>query len=247
MSLQNKIAIVTGASRGIGRAIATQLGKQNATMIGTATSQQGADAISAYFEQAGIQGRGLVLNISQRDSMDAFVETVQSEVGQAAILVNNAGITRDNIMLRIKDQEWDDIIQTNLSSVYYLSKKFLKGMIKARWGRIISISSVVGAIGNIGQANYAAAKAGVIGFSKSLAREIATRNITVNVVAPGFIETDMTNNLTDDMKAALLATVPMQRLGSADEIASATAFLASPAADYITGQTLHVNGGMFMN
>ncbi|WP_099076187.1 3-oxoacyl-ACP reductase FabG [Proteus alimentorum] len=243
MGFDGKIALVTGASRGIGRAIAEDLVARGATVIGTATSENGAQAISEYL---GGKGKGFVLNVTENDSIEKFLADVRAEFGEIDILVNNAGITRDNLLMRMKDDEWQDIIDTNLSSVFRLSKAVMRAMMKKRYGRIITIGSVVGTMGNAGQANYAAAKAGVIGFSKSLAREVASRGITVNVVAPGFIETDMTRALTDDQRAGILSQVPANRLGDAKEIASAVAFLASDEASYITGETLHVNGGMYM-
>jgi len=242
MSLESKIALVTGASRGIGRAIAEKLVANGAFVIGTATSQSGADAISEYL---GSQGKGLVLNVTDPESIKALFNDIKA-FGDVDVLVNNAGITRDNLLMRMKDEEWDDIIETNLSSLFRLSKPCLRGMMKKRWGRIISIGSVVGTMGNAGQANYAAAKAGLIGFTKSLAREVASRGVTVNAVAPGFIETDMTGKLDNDQKDGIMSQVPMARLGSPNEIAAAVAFLASVDAGYITGETLHVNGGMYM-
>lgn len=242
MGFDGKIALVTGASRGIGRAIAEKLIACGATVIGTATSENGAKAISEYL---GNKGKGFVLNVTETDSIEKFLADVRAEFGEIDILVNNAGITRDNLLMRMKDDEWQDIIDTNLSSVFRLSKAVMRAMMKKRYGRIITIGSVVGTMGNAGQANYAAAKAGVIGFSKSLAREVASRGITVNVVAPGFIETDMTRALTEDQRAGILSQVPANRLGDAKEIASAVA-LASDEAGYITGETLHVNGGMYM-
>lgn len=243
MSFEGKIALVTGASRGIGRAIAELLAERGARVIGTATSEKGAEAISAYL---GDQGKGLMLNVVDPASIESVLETIRAEFGEVDILVNNAGITRDNLLMRMKDEEWQDIIDTNLTSVFRLSKAVMRAMMKKRFGRIITIGSVVGTMGNAGQVNYAAAKAGLIGFSKSLAREVASRGITVNVVAPGFIETDMTTALTDDQRAGILAQVPANRLGQAKEIASAVAFLASDEASYISGETLHVNGGMYM-
>lgn len=243
MGFDGKIALVTGASRGIGRAIAEDLVARGAIVIGTATSENGAQAISEYLSG---KGKGFVLNVTENDSIEKFLAEVRAEFGEIDILVNNAGITRDNLLMRMKDDEWQDIINTNLSSVFRLSKAVMRAMMKKRYGRIITIGSVVGTMGNAGQANYAAAKAGVIGFSKSLAREVASRGITVNVVAPGFIETDMTRALTDDQRAGILSQVPANRLGDAKEIASAVAFLASDEASYITGETLHVNGGMYM-
>ena len=246
MSLDGKIALVTGATRGIGKAIAISLGEQGATVIGTATSENGAATISDFLKEANIQGRGIVLNVTDADAIDNVVSTIESEFGAPEILVNNAGITRDNLLMRMKDDEWDDIINTNLTPIYKLSKRCLRAMTKARWGRIITITSVVGAMGNAGQTNYAAAKAGVIGFSKSLAREVGARGITVNTVAPGFIDTDMTNSLPEAHKTALLEQVPLKRLGLPEEIAAAVSYLASTHAGYVTGETLHVNGGMYM-
>ena len=243
MSFEGKIALVTGASRGIGRAIAETLVARGAKVIGTATSESGAQAISDYL---GANCKGLMLNVTDPASIESVLENVRAEFGEVDILVNNAGITRDNLLMRMKDDEWNDIIETNLSSVFRLSKAVMRAMMKKRHGRIITIGSVVGTMGNAGQANYAAAKAGLIGFSKSLAREVASRGITVNVVAPGFIETDMTRALTDEQRAGTLAAVPAGRLGTPNEIASAVAFLASDEASYITGETLHVNGGMYM-
>jgi 3-oxoacyl-[acyl-carrier protein] reductase len=243
MSFSGKVVLVTGASRGIGRATAELFAERGATVIGTATSDKGAEAISAYL---GENGAGLVLNVTDAESMNQLLDTIKQRFGDIDILVNNAGITRDNLMMRMKDEEWQDILDTNLTSVFRLSKAVLRAMMKKRFGRIITIGSVVGTMGNAGQANYAAAKAGLIGFSKSLGREVASRGITVNVVAPGFIETDMTRALNDEQRAAILSQVPAQRLGDAKEIASAVAFLASEDAGYITGETLHVNGGMYM-
>lgn len=244
--LTGEVAIVTGASRGIGRAIAETLGRHGAKVIGTATSESGALAITAYLTEAGIQGEGRVLNVADAASIEAFMAAVTEAHGTITILVNNAGITRDNLLMRMKDEEWDDIIATNLTSIFRMSKACMRGMMKAKKGRIISISSVVGTMGNAGQANYAAAKAGLVGFSKSLAREIGSRGITVNVVAPGFIDTDMTRELNEAQRNAMLANIPLGRLGQAQEIASAVLFLASPAGGYITGETLHINGGMLM-
>ncbi|MED5525380.1 MAG: 3-oxoacyl-ACP reductase FabG [Pseudomonadota bacterium] len=242
LSLTGKVALVTGASRGIGRAIAERLSAQGATVFGTATSDSGAQAISDYLGE----GRGLNLNVTSSDSIEATLATIKERAGDVDILVNNAGITRDNLLMRMKDEEWDMVIDTNLKSLYRLSKAVLRPMMKKRTGRIISVGSVVGTMGNQGQVNYAAAKAGLLGFTKSLARELASRNITVNAVAPGFIDTDMTRELTEEQKAAIFGQVPLDRLGSPAEIASAVAFLASNEAGYITGETLHVNGGMVM-
>jgi len=247
MSLDGEIALISGASRGIGQAVALNLGRSGATVIGTATSAAGADKISAYLSEQNIKGMGLVLDVADPAAVDGVVENINKEFGAPTILINNAGITRDNLLMRMKEEEWSDIITTNLTSVFRLSKACLRGMMKARKGRIISIASVVGVTGNPGQANYAAAKAGIIGFTKSLAREVASRNITVNAVAPGFIDTDMTRGLPEDQKQQLLQQIPLQRLGQAEEIAAAVAFLASANAAYITGLTLHVNGGMYMN
>lgn len=244
--LSGQIALVSGASRGIGQAIAKGLGNAGATVIGTATSQQGAENITAYLKDAGIQGKGLVLDVGNNESVAACMKQVSDEFGVPDILVNNAGITKDTLLMAMKEDQWDDIINTNLSSIYRMSKAVVRGMMKKRSGRIISISSVVGASGNAGQTNYAAAKAGLVGFSKSLAREIGSRNITVNAVAPGFIDTDMTRELDDNQKQALLTQIPLARLGSAEEIAATVVFLASPGAAYITGETIHVNGGMYM-
>jgi 3-oxoacyl-[acyl-carrier protein] reductase len=244
--LENEIALVTGASRGIGRAIAHGLGRQGATVIGTATSGSGAEAISAGFAEAGIKGRGMCLNVTDQESINAVLKAIADEFGAPGILVNNAGITRDNLLMRMKDDEWDSIIETNLTSIYKLSKGCLRSMMKARKGRIINIASVVGSTGNPGQTNYSAAKAGMIGFTKSLAREVGSRGITVNAVAPGFIDTDMTRELPEEQKKALLSGIPLGRLGDPEEIANAVVFLASPGAGYITGETLHVNGGMHM-
>ncbi|WP_045958260.1 3-oxoacyl-ACP reductase FabG [Xenorhabdus poinarii] len=243
MSFDGKIALVTGASRGIGRAIAELLAERGACVVGTATSEKGAEAISVFL---GNKGKGFVLNVTNSESIENTLSNIRAEFGEIDILVNNAGITRDNLLMRMKDDEWQDIIDTNLSSIFRLSKAVMRAMMKKRYGRIISIGSVVGTMGNAGQANYTAAKAGVIGFSKSLAREVASRGITVNVVAPGFIETDMTRALTDEQRAGISAAIPANRLGDAKEIASAVAFLASDEAAYITGETLHVNGGMYM-
>ncbi|MES9858005.1 MAG: 3-oxoacyl-ACP reductase FabG [Sedimenticola sp.] len=244
--LDNQIALVTGASRGIGRAIALALGKQGATVIGTATSEAGAKAIGERLAAEGIKGAGMLLNVTEQSSVDSVLKKVAEAFGAPTILVNNAGITRDNLLMRMKEAEWGDILETNLTSIYRLSKGCMRAMMKARSGRIINISSVVGSTGNPGQSNYAAAKAGMIGFTKSLAREIGPRGITVNAVAPGFIDTDMTRELPEEQRKALLAGIPVGRLGEAKEIADAVVFLASPTSGYITGETLHVNGGMFM-
>lgn len=246
MSLENDIALVTGASRGIGQAIALKLGKDGAIVIGTATSPSGAENITKALQDNGVKGMGVVMNVTDQSSVDAALETINSEFGAPTILVNNAGITRDNLLMRMKDDEWDDIISTNLTSIFRLSKACLRAMTKARKGRIISISSVVGAAGNAGQTNYSAAKAGLLGFTKSLAREVGARGITVNAVAPGFIDTDMTKALPEAQREALQKEIPLNRLGQPEEIAAAVAFLASPEAGYITGETLHVNGGMYM-
>jgi len=243
--LDGKLVLVTGASRGIGKAIALTLGRAGATVIGTATTESGSDNISKIFAENNISGKGIKLNVTDNEQIFDLVKTVNEDFGSFDILVNNAGITRDNILLRMKEDEWEDIINTNLSSIYKMSKAVLRGMIKKRSGRIISITSVVGAMGNAGQSNYAAAKAGMIGFTKSLAREVGVRGITVNAIAPGFIETDMTDSLPDDQKEALASQIPMGRLGTTDEIAQAVLFLAGDGGSYITGQTLHVNGGMY--
>ncbi len=245
--LDGQIALVSGASRGIGRAIALELGRLGATVTGTATTDAGAAAITAYLSEAGVKGAGFALNVNDAAQAEAVISAVQKQFGDIGILVNNAGITRDNLLMRMKDEEWDDILSTNLKSVYRLSKLVMRAMMKARAGRIINITSVVGAMGNAGQTNYAAAKAGMIGFSKSLAREIGSRNITVNCVAPGFIDTDMTRELSDEQRAALVGQIPLARLGNVADIAGTVAFLASPAAAYITGATIHVNGGMYMD
>jgi len=239
--LEGKIALVTGASRGIGRAIAAELVKQGAKVVGTATTAAGAQSIS----QGGLTGK--VLNVRDAAQCDALVAAIQKELGDILILVNNAAVTRDNLALRMKDAEWDEVMETNLKPVFRLSRAVMRGMMKARWGRIINITSVVGAAGNPGQANYAAAKAGVVGMAKSLARELGSRNITVNCVAPGFIDTDMTRALSAEQRQALLAQIPLGRLGQPEDIAAAVAYLASPAAAYVTGAVLHVNGGMYMS
>jgi 3-oxoacyl-[acyl-carrier protein] reductase len=244
--LQDKLALVTGASRGIGRAIALELARQGAVVVGTATTEDGAAGIGQALAQAGTRGTGRVLNVRDAAQGDALIADIQKELGDVAILVNNAGITRDNLALRMKDAEWDDVLDTNLKAVFRLSRAVMRGMMKARWGRIINITSVVGASGNAGQANYAAAKAGVVGLTKSLARELGSRAITVNCVAPGFIDTDMTRALSAAQRGALLAQIPLGRLGETADIAAAVAYLASPSAGYITGCVLHVNGGMYM-
>lgn len=247
MSLQGKVALVTGATRGIGQAIALELGRQGAVVIGTATSPGGAERIAETLKENGIQGAGLVLDVGSSESVATTLEHIQQHLGQPLILVNNAGITRDNLMMRMKDDEWFDVINTNLNSLFRLSKAVLRGMTKARWGRIINIGSVVGAMGNGGQANYAASKAGLEGFGRALAREVGSRAITVNAVAPGFIDTDMTRELPEAQREALLTQIPLGRLGQAEEIAKVVAFLASDGAAYVTGATIPVNGGMYMS
>lgn len=244
--MSSPLAIVTGASRGIGKAIAERLGNDGFFVVGTATSDGGASAITVYLEEAGLTGVGRVLNVAEAGAIEKFIDEVSEEFGTPAVLVNNAGITRDNLLMRMKDEEWDDIIRTNLTSIFRLSKACMRGMMKARHGRIVNITSVVGSTGNAGQANYAAAKAGIIGFTKSLAKEVGSRGITVNSVAPGFIDTDMTRALSDDIRQSLLANIPLGRLGSAEEVAGAVSFLCSVDAGYVTGETLHVNGGMYM-
>jgi len=243
--LDGKLVLVTGASRGIGKAIALTLGRDGATVIGTATTESGAENISKVFAENKISGKGMKLDVTDSEQVSNLVKNIGEDFGSVDILVNNAGITRDNILLRMKEDEWEDIISTNLSSIYKMSKSVLRGMIKRRSGRIISITSVVGAMGNAGQSNYAAAKAGIIGFTKSLAREVGVRGITVNAIAPGFIETDMTDSLPDDQKEALASQIPMGRLGTPNEVAQAVLFLAGESGSYITGQTIHVNGGMY--
>ncbi|MDO9064413.1 MAG: 3-oxoacyl-ACP reductase FabG [Sulfuricella sp.] len=245
--LDGQIALVTGASRGIGQAVALELGKQGATVVGTATSQAGADNISSYLSQTGIRGAGLALNVKDPAQIEQVLQAIRAQFGEISILVNNAGITRDNLLMRMKEEEWDDIMDTNLKSVFRLSQAVLRAMMKARYGRIISIASVVGTMGNAGQTNYAAAKAAIIGFSKSLAREVGSRNITVNCVAPGFIDTDMTRALSEEQRNDLLGHIPLGRLGTVQDIAASVAFLASPQAGYVTGTTMHVNGGMYMS
>lgn len=246
MKLQNQVALVTGASRGIGRAIALELARQGAAVIGTATTAAGAQAISGAFEQATLTGRGQALDVTDASACEALVESLVAEGRPPSILVNNAGITRDNLALRMKDEEWSAVIATNLDAVFRLTRLVLRPMTKARYGRIVNIGSVVGSSGNAGQANYAAAKAGVAGMSRALARELASRSITVNCVAPGFVDTDMTRALSEAQAAALVQQIPAGRFGQPDDVASAVAFLASPQAGYITGVTLHVNGGMYM-
>ena len=241
--MTKQIALVTGASRGIGKAIAEKLTEDGFFVVGTATSDEGADSISTYL---GDNGKGLKLDVADSNSISAIIKTINDQFGIPTVLVNNAGITRDNLLMRMKDDEWDDIISTNLTSVFRMSKAVLRGMMKVKSGRIINISSVVGFTGNAGQANYAAAKAGMIGFAKSMAKEVGSRNITINTVAPGFINTDMTRELSDEIKDTLLSSIPLNRLGKGKEIAHAVAFLASAGAGYITGETIHVNGGMFM-
>lgn len=240
------IALVTGASRGIGQAIALELARRGATVLGTATTESGAAGITKYLSEGGFKGRGLVLDVARQESVDALLKDIEAQEGTPLVLVNNAGITRDNLLMRMKAEEWDEIMNTNLGSVFRMSKAVLRGMVKARRGRIVSIASVVGTMGNAGQTNYAAAKAGIVGFSKSLAREVGSRGITVNVVAPGFIATDMTAKLDAEQQKQLVDRVALGRLGAVQDIAHAVAFLASPQAGYITGETLHVNGGMYM-
>ncbi|MDB5902404.1 MAG: 3-oxoacyl-ACP reductase [Betaproteobacteria bacterium] len=245
--LDGKVALVTGASRGIGRGIGLALAQAGATVVGTATSAPGADSFRQALEAEGLKGTGIVMNVTDPAQIDAALDSIQKDHGAVVILVNNAGITRDNLLMRMKEEEWDDIMATNLTSVYRLGKAVIRGMMKAREGRIINITSVVGAVGNAGQTNYAAAKSGVVGFSKALAREVGSRNITVNCVAPGFIDTDMTRALSDEQRQGLLGQIPLGRLGAVEDIAQAVLFLASPGASYITGCTLHVNGGMHMD
>ena len=244
--LTDKVALVTGASRGIGKAIAISLGEKGATVIGTATSDSGANAITESLKEAGITGRGMLLDVSNSSSVTEFLKAAMDEYGAPDILVNNAGITRDTLLMMMKDDQWEEIINTNLTSIYRMCKAVIRPMMKKRSGRIINISSVVGATGNAGQTNYAAAKAGLVGFSKSLAREIGSRGVTVNTVAPGFIDTDMTRELSEDQRQTLASQIPLARLGSAEEVAAAVVFLASPLAGYVTGETIHVNGGMYM-
>ena len=245
--MTDKIALVTGASRGIGQAIALQLGKDGFTVIGTSTTQNGAASITEYLGDAGIGGEGMVLNVTSSVSVTAVIKTISEKYAAPLVLVNNAGITKDNILMRMKDDEWMDVLDTNLTSVFRLAKGCVRPMTKARWGRIINISSVVGAMGNAGQSNYSASKAGVGGFTRALAKELGSRNITVNTVAPGFIDTDMTKDLPEASKEAMLTQIPLARLGAPEEIASVVCFLAGEAAGYITGETIHVNGGMYMS
>ena len=245
--LNGQIALVTGASRGIGKAIALELGKHGAVVVGTATTPEGAEKIGAYLEQAGVKGAGVVLEVREAAQVDAVLDAVEKDFGVPTVLVNNAGITRDNLAMRMKDEEWDAVIDTNLKSVFRLCKAVMRGMMKARQGRIINVTSVVGHAGNPGQVNYCAAKAGVAGMSRSLARELGSRNITVNCVAPGFIDTDMTRVLEEGQRQALVANVPLGRFGQPEDVAAAVVFLASPGAAYVTGTTLHVNGGMYMD
>ncbi|MCB1703372.1 MAG: 3-oxoacyl-ACP reductase FabG [Halioglobus sp.] len=246
MSAEAKVALITGASRGIGKAIAKALGADGFTVIGTATSEAGAEAISAYLAQDNYAGRGVALNVAEQDSVTAVIKDITAEFGAPLVLINNAGITRDNILMRMKDEEWQDVIDTNLSSLYRVSKACLRGMTKARWGRIINITSVVGSMGNIGQSNYAATKAGAEGFSRALARELGSRAITVNCIAPGFIDTDMTRKLPDEQRDLLMGQIPLGRLGAPEEIAALVSFLCSDNAGYITGETVHINGGLHM-
>ncbi|MDR0781476.1 MAG: 3-oxoacyl-ACP reductase FabG [Pseudomonadales bacterium] len=246
MSIVNKLALVTGATRGIGKAIALELGRRGACVIGTATRADGAAEISAYLSEAGVKGKGLVLDVGVEASVAAVCQEIQEQFGSVEILVNNAGITRDNLLLRMKDEEWESVINTNLSSVFRMTRAVVRGMMKARWGRIISISSVVGSSGNLGQANYAASKAGIEGYSRALALEVGSRGITVNCIAPGFIDTDMTRDLPEEHAKLLLSKIPLGRYGQAEEIAAVAGFLASMEAAYITGETIHANGGMYM-
>jgi len=243
---KNKIALVTGASRGIGHGIALALAREGAMVMGTATTQEGADRITQTFKEENLAGAGMVLNVTLQDSVNHLIAAIKEQYQPVNILVNNAAITQDNLFIRMKDDEWMEVLETDLNSIYRLTKACMRDMLKARWGRIINIGSVVGSTGNPGQVNYCAAKAGVIGFSKALALEIGSRDITINTVAPGFVNTDMTNALTDDQRDAIFQRIPMQRLGTVDDIAAAVVFLASEGAGYITGQTLHVNGGMYM-
>lgn len=247
MSLEGEVALVTGASRGIGQAIARKLAEQKAVVVGTATTEQGAQGITTDLLERGCQGRGLVLDVTERESVSRVVKTINDEFGAITVLVNNAGITQDNLVMRMKDEQWDIIIDTNLNSIFRLTKACMRGMMKARRGRVINVGSVIGLLGNPGQSNYAAAKAGMIGFAKSLAREVGTRGITINTVAPGFIDTDMTRSLPEAQRKALLSQIPLNRLGKVDDVANAVAFLASAGAAYITGETLNINGGMYMS
>jgi len=244
--LEGKIAVVTGASRGIGYAIAERLGQLGATVVGTATASEGVEKITQAFKNANIIGQGALLNVTEAKTIESLMTMVKERYGMPLILINNAAVTKDNLLLRMKEEEWNTVIETNLNSIYRMTKACLRDMLKARWGRIINISSVVGSTGNAGQVNYAAAKAGLIGFTKSLAQEVGSRDITVNAVSPGFIDTDMTRNLPEDQRQAILQRIPMQRLGKSEDVAALVAFLVSDAAGYITGQTLHVNGGMYM-
>jgi len=245
--LKDKVALVTGASRGIGQGIALALLQEGATVVGTATTPAGAERISQTFAEQAKQGCGMVMNVTELSSIEELISAIKTRYGAVNILVNNAAITKDNLFLRMKEEEWLQVLETNLTSIYRLTKACMRDMLKARWGRIINIGSVVGSIGNPGQANYCATKAGLLGFSKAVALEVGSRDITVNTVAPGFVSTDMTNALTEEQRAAIFERIPMQRLGTVEDIAAAVVFLASPAAGYITGQTLHVNGGMYMN
>lgn len=245
--LKNKVALVTGASRGIGQGIALALGREGAIVIGTATTEAGADRITEALQAQGINGTGMVLNVTSQESIDAVLAAIKERFGAVSILVNNAAITQDNLFLRMKDEEWLQVMETNLNSIYRVTKNCIRDMLKARWGRVINIGSVVGSTGNPGQANYAAAKAGVLGFSKAVALEVGSRNITVNTVSPGFIATDMTDALNEEQRQAIFKQIPMQRIGSIEDVAAAVVFLASESAGYITGQTIHVNGGMYMN
>ena len=247
LDLQGQIALVTGASRGIGRSIALSMGRQGASIVGTSTSELGARGVTAALSDAGIEGRGVVLDVTHGESVFNVVNQIEENFGPISILVNNAGITRDNLLLRMKDEEWNDILETNLSSVFRVTKACLRGMVRARRGRVITVTSIVGATGNPGQTNYAAAKAGLVGFTKSLASEVASRGITVNGIAPGFIETDMTSSLEQSRRDALVTAIPLGRLGVGEDVAAAAVFLASPEASYITGQVIHVNGGLYMS
>ena len=246
MSIEGKVVLVTGASRGIGAAIADSLAASGAVVVGTATSEKGAQAITARLKEKGLNGVGMQLDVTDADSVATLLKSIQTEFGAPNILINNAGITKDNLLMRMSEDEWFDVINTNLSAVYRLSKAVLRGMMKAKWGRIINIASVVGQMGNPGQTNYSATKAGVMGFARSLAKEVGSRNITVNSVAPGFIDTDMTAALTEEQRSAMLGVIPMARFGSTDEIAGVVKFLCSDDSGYVTGETIHVNGGMYM-